>query len=201
MSRFLPPKRWAGAPAWGLATVYGVVKQNNGVIDVQSAPGSGTAFHIYLPRFAEKARQAASPIAEQPPQTGHETILLVEDDPALLTMTRTILLHLGYQVLAAGTPDEASRLAEEHKNRIHLLLTDVVMPEVNGLDLAARLLLAYPNLHCLFMSGYPDDVIARHGLLDEGRHFIQKPFIMKDLAAKVREILDVKPITDHPRRE
>ena len=114
----------------------------------------------------------------------------MEDEPAILKMTRMMLEKLGYTVLAARTPGEAIRLAEEHAGEIHLLMTDVVMPEMNGRDLARTLLSLYPDLKRLFMSGYTANVIAHHGVLDEGVHFIQKPFSMKDLAAKVREVLE-----------
>ena len=113
----------------------------------------------------------------------------MEDEPAILKMTTTMLERQGYTVLAASTPGEAIRLAREHAGEIHLLMTDVVMPEMNGRDLAKNLLSLYPHLKRLFMSGYTADVIAHHGVLDEGVHFIQKPFSMESLAAKVREAL------------
>ena len=121
---------------------------------------------------------------------GHETVLVVEDEPAILNLSKLMLEKQGYRVLTAGTPGEAIRLAEEHTGEIHLLMTDVVMPEMNGRDLAKKLLSLYPNLKRLFMSGYTANVIAHHGVLDEGVHFIQKPFSGKDLVAKVREALD-----------
>ena len=117
---------------------------------------------------------------------------MVEDEPALLTMGKMMLEKLGYRVLAAGTPGEAIGLAEEHASEIHLLITDVVMPEMNGRDLAERLQSLYPGMKILFMSGYTADVIAHRGVLDEGVNFIQKPFSMKDLAVKVREALREK---------
>jgi response regulator RpfG family c-di-GMP phosphodiesterase len=121
---------------------------------------------------------------------GNETILLVEDEPMILKMTTTMLELQGYKVLLAATPGEAIVLAKEHAGEIHILITDVVMPEMNGRDLAQKLLSLYPNLKRLFMSGYTANVIAHHGVLDEGIHFIQKPFSMIDLAANVREVLD-----------
>jgi two-component system cell cycle sensor histidine kinase/response regulator CckA len=123
-------------------------------------------------------------------ERGRETILVVEDVPALLELNKLMLEKQGYRVLTAGTPGEAIRLAGENAGEIHLLMTDVMMPEMNGSDLAGRMLSLYPNMKRLFMSGYTVDVIARHGVLDEGVHFIQKPFSIKDLAAKVREALD-----------
>ncbi len=117
----------------------------------------------------------------------------MEDEPALLHLGATMLEKLGYQVLAVDTPGEAIRLAEEHAGAIHLLMTDVVMPEMNGRDLARRLLSLYPNLKRLFMSGYTASVIAPHGVLDDGVHFIQKPFAMQELAAKIRVALEREP--------
>ena len=174
----------------GLATVYGIIKQNNGFINVYSEPGQGTTFRIYLPRHLGKAEQARTEDVTQRPLSGHETILLVEDDPAMLKMAAVMLKRQGYTVLAANTPGEAIRLAKEHAGEIHLLLTDVVMPEMNGRDLAKNLLSLYPHLKRLFASGYTANVIAHHGVLDEGVHFIQKPFSAQDLAAKVRTVLD-----------
>ena len=123
---------------------------------------------------------------------GHETILLVEDDPAILDVTTLILQKQGYSVLAASTPGKAINLAAEHLDEIHLLMTDVIMPEMNGRDLARNLSSNYPQLKCLFMSGYTANVIAPHGVLEEGVYFIQKPFTLQLLAAKVREVLDSK---------
>ncbi len=173
----------------GLATVYGIVKQNHGFITVDSELNQGTTFKIYLPRHAGITAHARSEGDAHPLPRGRETILLVEDEPAILTMTKTMLEHQGYAVLAANTPGAAIRLAREHAGEIHLLVTDVVMPEMNGRDLAQHLLSEYPHLRRLFMSGYTADVIAPHGVLDDGVHFIQKPFTRKDLARKVREAL------------
>jgi two-component system cell cycle sensor histidine kinase/response regulator CckA len=125
-----------------------------------------------------------------PVARGHETILVVEDEPAILDMTKTMLERLGYTVLTASTPGEAIRLAGAYTGVIHLLMTDVVMPEMNGRDLAKNLLTSFPALKRLFMSGYTADVIAHQGVLDEGVHFIQKPFSKKDLAARVSEALE-----------
>jgi PAS domain S-box-containing protein len=173
----------------GLATVYGIVKQNNGFIDVRSQPGRGTTFRIYLPRHeAERAQR----VEQEPVQTsasGGGTILLVEDEPAMLNITAAMLERMGYAVIAAGTPGEAIRLAREHRGHIDLVVTDVVMPEMNGRDLAKNLMTLYPDISRLFMSGYTADVIAHHGVLDEGVHFIQKPFTTKTLAARISDVL------------
>jgi PAS domain S-box-containing protein len=174
----------------GLATVYGMVKQNNGFISVHSEPGQGTTFKIYLPRYVGEAAPVPQETSAEPAAHGHETILLVEDEPALLAMTTIILETQGYSVLTASTPGEAICLAGERAGEIHLLMTDVVMPEMNGLDLAKNLLSLHPHLKCLFMSGHTADVIAHHGVLNEGLCFIQKPFSMKELGAAVREALE-----------
>jgi len=175
----------------GLATVYGIVKQNQGFINCSSEPGQGTTFRIYLRVYAAgQAGQAPEGAEAALPAHGHETVLLVEDESAILALGTRILERLGYQVLAASTPGKAIRLAEEHSGEIQLLITDVVMPEMNGRDLAKRLLSLYPNLKRLFMSGYTADVIAHHGVLEEGVHFLQKPFSMKQLEIDVREALE-----------
>ena len=174
----------------GLATVYGIVKQNNGLINVYSEPGRGTTFKIYLPRHRVKAERLPESSETQPAARGQETILLAEDEPEILRMATKMLKSLGYTVLSAQTPGEAIRLAETHPDRIDLLMADVIMPEMNGRDLAKNILCYYPDLKRLFMSGYTADVIAHRGVLDEGVNFIQKPFQKEDLAAKVRETLD-----------
>jgi len=174
----------------GLATVYGAIKQNNGFIYVRSSQGLGTIFSIFLPRHLGDVQPAPVEGIEAPARRGHETILLVEDEPAILKVATMILTRQGYTVLAVDSPDRAIDLAMENVGRISLLLTDVVMPEMNGRDLAKDLLSRYPNLKCLFMSGFTADVIANQGAIDEGVHFIQKPFTVHSLAAKVREVLD-----------
>ena len=173
----------------GLATVYGAVKQNHGFFQVDSEPGQGTTFTIYLPRHVGQAEPLEKDSAAEPAARGHETILLVEDEPAILDLTARLLKQQGYTVLAAHTPGEAIRLAREYAGDIHLLMTDVVMPEMNGRDLATMLLALHPHLEQLFMSGYTSNVIAHHGVLDDGVHFIQKPFTIAGVAAKVREAL------------
>ena len=174
----------------GLATVYGIVKQNDGFINVYSEPDQGTTFRIYLPRYLTETEILEKKSSDTIPLDGTEAILLVEDEPSILRMTRMMLERMGYKVLAAGTPGEAIALAREHAGEIHLLMTDVVMPGMNGRDLARNMLSLYPNLKRLFMSGYTANVIAHHGVLDEGVQFIQKPFSKQDLAIKVREVLD-----------
>jgi len=176
----------------GLSTVYGAVKQNNGFINVYSELGLGTTFAIYLPRYVGTVAQAPTGSVTGSAQCGQETILLVEDEPSILNVAMMLLTRQGYTVFAANTPVEAIRLAGEHIGEISLLMTDVVMPGMNGRDLAEKLLSRNPHLKCLYMSGYTADVIAHHCVLDGEMHFIQKPFTMTDLAAKVREVLDSK---------
>ncbi len=186
---FFTTKESGKGTGLGLATVYGAVKQNDGFINVYSEPGQGTTFKIYLPRYQAKAARLPEQGPSQPTEHGRETILLVEDEPAILRMTTMMLERLGYTVLAAGAPGEAVRLSREYAGEIHLLLTDVVMPKMNGRDLVNNIMVSYPNLKHLFMSGYTANVIAHHGVLDEGVNFIQKPFSGKMLGAKIREVL------------
>jgi PAS domain S-box-containing protein len=187
---FFTTKEVGKGTGLGLSTVYGIVKQNDGFIYVASEPGKGAIFKIYLPRFVDETTQVSSDEAAGKHPTGTETILLVEDDEAILNLGKMILENLGYTVLAAQTPVDAIRIAEEHPGDLHLLTTDVVMPEMNGRELAEQLSAIRPNLKCLYMSGYTADVIAHRGILDEGLNFIQKPFGSDDLAARVREVLD-----------
>jgi PAS domain S-box-containing protein len=175
----------------GLATVYGIVKQNDGFINVYSEPGEGTTFKIYLPRYTGDATAPARTEARsEAPTARGETVLLAEDEPGLLKLGRRMLQKLGYSVLTAASPREALQTAEVHRGPIHLLVTDVVMPEMNGRELASEVRDLYPELRTLFMSGYTANVIAHHGVLDEEVHFIQKPFSMGELAASLREALD-----------
>jgi PAS domain S-box-containing protein len=174
----------------GLATVYGIVKQNNGFINVYSEPGEGTTIKIYLPRHEGKAAEVEEKKTAEIPQGRGETILLVEDDRPILKLTQKLLNNLGYNVLTADTPKRAIKLAKEYKNKIHLLVTDVIMPEMNGLELANSIESLYPDLRRIFMSGYTANAIAHHGVLDEGVQFVQKPFSKKDLATIVRKVLD-----------
>jgi CheY-like chemotaxis protein len=187
---FFTTKALGKGTGLGLATVYGIIKQNKGFINVSSEPGLGTTFTIYLPRHMLHTIMETGVYRPNKASGGSETILLVEDEAMILEMTTAMLKELGYTVLTAGTPGEAIRLAMEHRGSIDLLMTDVVMPEMNGRDLAKNLLTLLPHLNRLFMSGYTDNVIAHHGVLDEGVHFIQKPFTMNDLSAKIRKVLE-----------
>jgi PAS domain S-box-containing protein len=175
----------------GLSTVYGIVKQSGGYIWVYSEPGKGTTFKVYLPRVEEPVEVSSSTETLAPAASdGDETILLVEDEPAVRELTRMVLSKRGYSVLEALNPADAERLAASHGSEIHLLLTDVVMPGMSGRELAKRLTARHSNLRVLYMSGYTYNVIAEDGTLEEGAAFLQKPFTPQVLAQKVRETLD-----------
>ncbi|NPU85713.1 MAG: PAS domain S-box protein [Syntrophaceae bacterium] len=187
---FFTTKEVGKGTGLGLAMVFGIVRQNEGFIHAYSEPRQGTTFRIYLPRVASARPEQSQPGEAVIPRRGEETILLAEDDEAVLTLTRSVLEALGYRVITAGSPDRAIQVVGESEETIHLLLTDVVMPGMNGRDLAERLVSLRPGLKCLFMSGYPADVIAHHGILEEGIHFVQKPFSIQALSEAVRRVLD-----------
>ena len=187
---FFTTKEVGKGTGLGLATVYGIVKQNEGFIDLRSELGQGAVFTIYLPRYVGKTAHDGPGAAAGTIRPGQETILLVEDEATLLEITQRMLEKRGYKVLGASTPGQAMQLAREHVGTINLLITDVVMPEMNGRDLAKNFLSIYPQAGRLFISGYTADVIAHQGVLDEGVFFIQKPFSAATLAATVRGVLD-----------
>lgn len=176
----------------GLSTVYGIVKQNNGFINIYSEPGEGTTFKIYLPIQNDETAWKADTQQESPETSRGETLLLVEDDVTILEMSVTLLERMNYRVLTANSPAEALRIAEEYTGKIDLLVTDVIMPEMNGKALSHRLLELLPGLKVMYMSGYTANVIAHHGILDEGIHFLQKPFSKRELSKKIREVLEVE---------
>jgi two-component system, cell cycle sensor histidine kinase and response regulator CckA len=186
---FFTTKELGKGTGLGLATVYGIVKQNNAIINVDSNLGHGTTFKIYLPRHSAKNEDVWKEIQGNQVVGGDETILLVEDDPAMLEMTGSMLKILGYHVLRALKPSEALLLAKRHTTEIHLLVTDMILPEMNGRELGDTLISMYPDLKILFMSGYTGDIITRQGVIVEGINFIQKPFSKEALAVKVREVL------------
>ncbi|NTW87964.1 MAG: PAS domain S-box protein [Desulfobulbaceae bacterium] len=187
---FFTTKEVGKGTGLGLATVYGIVKQNNGFINVYSEPDLGSTFKIYLPRQAADDETAIGIPERKTSPGGDETILLVEDEPMILDMTTIMLERMGYTVLAAPGPGEAILLAGEHTGHIDLLMTDVVMPEMNGRDLAEKITALYPGIKLLFMSGYTADIIAHQGVLDDGVAFIQKPFSKAHIAVKLRGALD-----------
>ena len=176
----------------GLSTVYGIVKQSGGNIWVYSEPNRGTTIKVYLPHFDGDEEPSERPSVETAAPRGTETILLVEDEDVVRGLARQILAQAGYNVLDACSGEEALRLGREHGDPIHLLLTDVVMPETSGKEIAQRLTSLRPTTCVLFMSGYTDDAIVHHGVLDSNVEFIQKPFTPVALARKVREVLDLK---------
>ena len=173
----------------GLATVYGIIRNSGGHIWVYSEPGSGTSFKIYLPRISQLSEEVAPARAADESPQGRETVLLVEDAPLLAKVTRNFLELNGHVVLSASHADEAIRVAESFPGLIHLLLTDVVMPHMNGRELSQRLLAKRPEMKVLFMSGHTAGIISQHALLDEGVAFLEKPFTIDALTRKVRDSL------------
>jgi two-component system cell cycle sensor histidine kinase/response regulator CckA len=173
----------------GLAMVYGAVNQNGGFVDFSSEFGHGATFRIHLPALSEAAEPAVVRARTEAPE-GKETILLVEDDALVRELARRILTRLGYMVLAHENGVKAIQAAERHEGPIHLLVTDVIMPGMNGRELAVHLVARRPSIRTLFSSGYTDDIVVHHGLVDAGLQFLGKPYTPQALAAKVRAVLD-----------
>lgn len=174
----------------GLSTVYGIVKQNNGFIQVFSQLGKGTVVKIYLARSTETIDEDSKEDPIDIPSGRGEIVLLVEDEPSMLSLAKQMLEGLGYAILKADKPGRAKELFEACKDKIDLLVTDVILPDMNGAELADQLRSINPDLKCVFMSGYTENMIARHGVLKEGIHFIQKPFTVVDFAFLLRKVLD-----------
>ena len=174
----------------GLSTSYGIVKQSEGHIWVYSVQGKGTTFKIYLPRVNEPQAAVTEEILKEELPRGDETILIVEDEEEVRKLARRILEKQGYSVLETLNGEDALLACETCKSPIHLMLTDIVMPGMNGSELAKLLKPLYPEIKILYMSGYTDNAIARQGVLEKGVNYIQKPFTVEGLARKVREVLD-----------
>ena len=187
---FFTTKDQGSGTGLGLATVFGIVKQSKGHICVYSELGSHTCFKVYLPRTDEVAEEPRPGMQESEVTGGTETILLAEDEAPLRALIGTILERNGYQVLRAANGIEALRICEQFEGKIHLMLTDVVMPDMNGKQLANRVVSRRPEIKILYMSGYTDNTIVHHGILDRGVEFIPKPLKSGPLLKKVREIIN-----------
>ena len=186
---FFTTKPMGKGTGLGLSTVYGIVKQSGGSIQVDSEVGRGTEFRIYLPATTGDTRRPARPDVGQV-AGGSETILVAEDETDLRELTRIFLESYGYKVFAAGNAEQAIRTAEELREPIHLLLTDVIMPGMSGRQLAEKILNTRPGTKIVYMTGYTDDMVMQHKVLEPGVQLLQKPFSKTDLALKVRATLD-----------
>jgi two-component system cell cycle sensor histidine kinase/response regulator CckA len=191
---FYTSKETGKGTGLGLSTVYGIVKQSGGEVVVESKPGRGATFHIYLPRIADTTEGPAPAETGRPVRAGTETILLVEDEAGVRQLVREMLQLLGYRILEASNGPEAIRIFERHQGSIDLLLTDVIMPQVSGRELAERLKTLRPSLKVLYISGYTDDMLAHHGVLESNVFLLQKPFAPDDLAKKLRDVLDTSTV-------
>ncbi len=187
---FFTTKEQGKGTGLGLATVFGIVKQSGGHVEVYSEVGNGTSFKVYLPALEQETTNEPPPIAFVQTPSGSETLLLVEDEEKVRTLTRTALQASGYTLLEAPNGPEAIKLYEQYPGPVHMLVTDVVMPEMGGRNLAERLISLRPGLKVLYLSGYTTDAVVRHGVLEAEVAFLQKPFSMAGLAKKVREVLD-----------
>lgn len=189
---FFTTKETGCGTGLGLATVYGIVRQNNGFIDVYSETGNGATFKIYLPRHKEENLHKTQKKNGENIPKGKETVLICEDEEFILNLCKNSLTKLGYMVITAKSPKQAVTMVKNHTGKIDLLLTDVVMPEMNGRELMGELQNIRPGIKCIYMSGYTAEIIAHQGVIEEGVNFIQKPFSVYELAQKVREVIDAK---------
>ncbi|MCP4677564.1 MAG: response regulator [Deltaproteobacteria bacterium] len=187
---FFTTKEIGEGTGLGLSTVYGIVRQHGGYIRVVSEPGLGAAFNVYLPRFEESSVSSSKSPIQSTTGVVKETIFVVEDEKSLLKFICLVLSKMGYDVLEAPNGHTALEIAEQHDGPIHLLLTDVIMPGINGRELYENLSKTHPEMKILYMSGYPDNVIARHGILSEGENLLSKPTTVDQLTEKVRKVLD-----------
>ncbi|MFN2387385.1 MAG: response regulator [Thermoanaerobaculia bacterium] len=186
---FFTTKELGRGTGLGLSTVYGITKQSGGYIWVYSEPGLGTSFKIFLPRSAYEPA-ADSDLEWAGPARGSETVLLVEDEPAVQAVVLKILARYGYKALVASTPEQALQVRSEYPGTIDLLLSDVVLPQMSGREVATAVARRRPGIRVLYISGYTDDAIVQHGILEPGTAFLQKPFTPHALSRKVREVLD-----------
>jgi signal transduction histidine kinase len=193
---FFTTKEKGKGTGLGLSTVFGIVKQNEGMVNVYSEPGMGTTFKVYFPSAHGESDKGLEPV-RRPVLTGTETVLVVEDEKQVLALVKEVLEQYNYTVLAADTPMEASRMADNYVGRIHLLVTDVIMPGMNGRELEVRIKTIVPDIKTLFMSGYTANVIVNRGVLKPGVAFLQKPFTPLALAEKVREVLDASALPEN----
>jgi CheY-like chemotaxis protein len=189
---FFTTKKTGMGTGLGLATTYGIVKQNQGYIDVYSEQGQGTVFLIYLPRHIDIEAETIDVPSKETIKGNSQTILLVEDEPAILRLTARMLEQQGYSVLTAHSPGEAIQIARKYDGAIHVLVTDMIMPGMNGRELADNLRPLHPSIKQLFISGYTANVIAHQGVLESGIHFLQKPYNSRELTAKLNEVLSAK---------
>jgi CheY-like chemotaxis protein len=187
---FFTTKELGRGTGLGLSIVYGIVKQNNGYINVYSEVGKGTTFKIYLPFVSSRAGESKNPDVQQPLRGGTETILLAEDNESVRLLNRGVLQEFGYTVIEAADGEEALQKFREHRNRINLFLLDVIMPKKNGREVFEEAKRSNPNVKVIFTSGYPADLIQKEGVLEKGLHFLSKPSSPQALLRKVREVLD-----------
>jgi CheY-like chemotaxis protein len=188
---FFTTKQLGRGTGLGLATVYGIVKQHGGLIEVQSTAGAGTAFKVFLPQVERASAHEHVDNARRTVSRGRETVLVVEDDVLVRDLTQRHLSNCGYQTIVAAGPLQALALVRQHAGPLDIVVTDMVMPDMNGRQLYTELCKLRPGLRVLFMSGYPGDTLAQHGgALDEGLHFVQKPFTVADLTHRIRHVLD-----------
>jgi CheY-like chemotaxis protein len=186
---FFSTKKAGEGTGLGLSTVYGIVKQNQGFIRVSSKQGAGTTFRFFFPQVSEVLEDRREELLENDSR-GQETVLIVEDEKMVRRLAVRILERQGYQVIEAADGKTALQVGARHEGDIHLLLTDIVMPDINGLELLTQLRQSRPGLRALLMSGYTEDIIARHGTMEEGMEFIHKPFTIGSLSSTVRRVLD-----------